>query len=106
MSTQDFFCNKQTEDNVFFDEGPQVSQKKVTYISGTFRNTSSIDTSQIDAYRQGVEITLFKHFDAGTVKIHAGEPGHVLRRNHFGMNKNLDKNLHLKKLIILIPEHF
>lgn len=47
-----------------------------------------IVTSEIDAYRQGVEITQFKHFDAGMVKIHAGEQGHILRRNRGGMDRN------------------
>ncbi len=37
-----------------------------------------IDTSAIDAWRQGVEITQFKHWDAGTVKIRSGEKGHRL----------------------------
>jgi hypothetical protein len=37
---------------------------------------SYIDTTAIDGWRQGVELTLWKHFDAGTVKIRSGEPGH------------------------------
>lgn len=49
---------------------------------------TTIDTREIDAYRQGVEITQFKHFDAGMVKIHAGEQGHVLRVNRGGMDRN------------------
>ena len=37
-----------------------------------------INTVAIDGYRQGVEITEFKHWDAGTVKIRSGEKGHVM----------------------------
>jgi hypothetical protein len=44
------------------------------------------DTREIDAYRQGVEITRLRHYDAGVVKIHAGEPLHILRKNRFGMD--------------------
>jgi hypothetical protein len=33
---------------------------------------------------QGVELTDIKHYDAGFVKIFAGEPGHVLTQKHFG----------------------
>lgn len=44
------------------------------------------DTRPIDPYRQGVEIIRQRHYDAGLVKIHAGEPKHVLRKNRFGMD--------------------
>ena len=47
-----------------------------------------IDTSAIDAWRQGVEIVTMNHFDAGIGKISAGEPGHVLRANSFGDKKD------------------
>lgn len=83
MASTDFFRSSYHEETSFFDEGPVVR-----YSVGVAQNTSSIDTSQIDAYRQGVEITQMKHFDAGIVKIHAGEPGHMLRRNRFGMDRN------------------
>jgi hypothetical protein len=43
-------------------------------------------TKSIDAFRQGVEIIRQRHYDAGIVKIHAGEPGHRLRKNRFGMD--------------------
>ncbi len=59
-------------------------------------NSSVILTSEIDAYRQGVEITQFKHFDAGMVKIHAGEQGHVLKKNRGGM----DRNYHTTNLFV------
>lgn len=82
MATLDFFRNTHYE-NEFFDEGPKVVIKVTTAV-----NSSSIDTSGFDSHRQGVELSTIKHFDAGTVKIHAGEPGHVMRRNRYGMDKN------------------
>ena len=36
------------------------------------------DTSAVDGYRQGIEITLQQYHDAGTIKISAGESGHQL----------------------------
>jgi len=62
--------------NQQFNESP-VSIKKTSNVF-----TSSINTNQIDQYRQGVEITTQKHFDLGTFKVHAGEVGHVLRREY------------------------
>lgn len=63
-----------------FYEGPPPPRTKAT--------KSGIDTRLIDAFRQGVEITQQKHFDAGFVKIHAGDPGHVKRQTEFGMRHN------------------
>lgn len=83
MSNQDFFQSIRVIESDFFDEGPVITPAIAAGI-----NTGSIETSRIDGYRQGVEITLMKHFDAGLGKIHAGEPGHVLRKNRFGMDKN------------------
>lgn len=89
MSTPAFFRNTYRDEPTFFDEGPApLDRKPVVASDGRFVNTSSIATAQIDAYRQGVELTQIKHFDAGLVKIHAGEPGHMLRRNRFGMDRN------------------
>lgn len=45
------------------------------------------DTSAIDAYTQGVEITSQKRYDAGIAKIWSGEVGHELHTNRFGMDK-------------------
>jgi hypothetical protein len=83
MSTLDFYRNQHHLDPSFFDEGPKVVVKPIQAV-----NTSSIDTSLIDGYRQGVELTQQKYFDAGAVKISAGEPGHVLHRNRYGMDRN------------------
>ncbi|NBO99917.1 MAG: hypothetical protein EBU90_07280 [Proteobacteria bacterium] len=61
--------------------------------------TGSIDTTLIDGYRQGVEITQEKHFYAGnSTKIHAGEPGHVLRKNFYGADRNFLKQNEFKDL--------
>jgi len=76
-----FFRSPGIQDPDFFDEGPKITIK----VSGS---KGGMDTSMIDAFRQGVELTQQKHFDAGMAKIHAGEPGHVLRKNNFGENKN------------------
>lgn len=59
-----------------FNESPEVIIKPVS--------SSSINTTETDPYRQGVELTQEKHYQAGPVKIHAGEPGHQLRPNTAG----------------------
>lgn len=48
-------------------------------------NSSSINTSGFDAYRQGVEITLEKH-SVGSFKITAGTPGHIIKPVCYGIN--------------------
>ena len=66
----------------WFDEGPVITKKFVGI------NSSSIKTSDIDAFRQGVEITQDKH-TLGTYKIYAGTPGHIIKPVSYGVN-NLD----------------
>lgn len=78
----------------YFDDnvGQDTDQKIKTSNAGSYVLTGSIDTTAIDAYRQGVELTRQKHFDAGSfAKIHAGEPGHVLRKNFYGADRNFLK---------------
>lgn len=107
MATQNFFRNVLHEDPNFFDEGPAVEVRNmVDFASGTFHNTSSISTIDIDGYRQGVELTQQKHFDAGLAKIHAGEPGHVLRRNRYGMDKNFRNDPWFEELDYFNPAKF
>ena len=77
----------------------------LSLISGSF-NVDGIDTSEIDGYRQGVELTQQKHFDAGLAKIHAGEPGHVLRRNRYGMDKNFRTEAAFEELDYFDPVNF
>jgi len=45
------------------------------------------DTSAIDAYTQGVEITSEKRYITGIAKIWSGEAGHQLQPNRFGMDR-------------------
>lgn len=79
-NVENFFWVNPSRESNWFNEAPQ------TVVEIGIENTSSIDTSDIDGYRQGVEITTIKHFDAGTIKIHAGEPGHVVRQTTIGLN--------------------
>jgi hypothetical protein len=55
-----------------FDEGPTVFKKPIVI------NSSSISTREVDQYRQGVELTLFKH-NNGLIKISAGTPSHIVQ---------------------------
>ena len=91
-------------ETTFFDEGPRIITKPV--VSVDFVNSSSINTLAIDGYRQGVELTQIKYFDAGLAKIHAGEPGHVLRRNRFGMDKNFRTDPRFEELDYFDPVKF
>lgn len=76
MSNNFFITNYEaSQQSIVFDETRQISNVQTIATSGT------IDTTQIDQYRQGVEITSLQHFDKGTVKIHAGEPGHILPKS-------------------------
>jgi len=79
----DFFSD--FTETVFFDEGPDVIVKMATAIV-----TSSINTTNVDPYRQGTEIRQLKHYDAGIAKIFSGEPGHRLSRLTFGDASNVD----------------
>lgn len=101
MASLDYFRNVHHEDPSFFDEGPPLPPVLITAV-----NTSSIETVTIDGYRQGVELTQQKHFDAGIAKIWAGEPGHVLRRNCFGMGKNFRNVSRFEELDYFSPETY
>jgi hypothetical protein len=101
MALTNFFRNSHEQLTDFFDEGPVVVQKAVTAV-----NSSSIETVQIDGFRQGVELTQIKHYDAGTYKIHAGEPGHVLHRNRYGMDKNFRPDPEFSELDYFDPVVF
>lgn len=74
------------EETTFFDECVRplnIRSLTTASISG------SIDTREIDPYTQGVELTSQRRYDAGVVKIWSGEPGHQLRKNRFGMDRNI-----------------
>ena len=80
-----FFRDPASSINDFFDEGPVV-------VRSPENSTGSIDTSAIDKFRQGVELTQLKHFDAGSMaKIHAGDPGHILRQTTYGDRNIFDR---------------
>lgn len=85
----------------YFDDGPGEDKDKKVKPSNTdqYVFTGSINTSLIDGFRQGVEITRIKHFFAGTSpRIHAGEPGHVLKKNFYGADKNFLKQNYYQEL--------
>lgn len=63
-----------------FDEGPLFIDRSIGI------NSSSISTADIDAFRQGVEITQEKH-TVGLYKISAGTPGHIIRPVSYGVNE-------------------
>jgi hypothetical protein len=80
-----------------FDEGlpAPIPLKAITLVlSSTIFNSSSIpqyglssssiDTSVIDGFTQGVELTQLKRHDAGIAKIWSGEPGHQMLLTWYG----------------------
>ena len=69
--------------SIAFDEGP------ISHIATVGINTSSINTLEIDPFRQGVEITQNK-YALGLFKISAGTPGHVIKPVCIGVNENID----------------
>ncbi len=54
------------------------------YKQVTLNMSNSIDTTPIDAYRQGIELTLDSYFCNGIVKIWNGEKDHQITQNIFG----------------------
>lgn len=70
--------------SVAFDEGPIVAINKVGI------NSSSIGTTDIDPFRQGVEITLEKYAANGSFKISAGTPGHIIKPVCYGANPDVN----------------
>lgn len=76
-----FIFGDKTSNKSWYYEGPEETPK---IANATI--TGSINTSDIDKFRQGVEITQQKHWCDGIGKIHAGETDHVLRKNAFGQD--------------------
>lgn len=72
-------------DSITFNDSPVHVSTVVT--SGT------MDTSNIDAYRQGTEIRTQRHYSKGTVKILSGDPGHVLSRCNYGAGANVEREV-------------
>jgi hypothetical protein len=95
------FSPVSVSDSVFFNEGPRAPDVHVTSsLSG------AMNTSDIDAYTQGVELTTEARYTAGIAKIWSGEPGHVLRRNRFGMDRNTFPNRAFADLDLFSPTTF
>ena len=69
--------------SIAFDEGPLLN------VAAVGINSSSINTSEIDAFRQGVEITQNKHAYSGLFKISAGTPGHIIKPVCIGANDDI-----------------
>jgi len=83
-----FFRNTVVDEPAFFDEGPVIQNNSPTGLL-----TSSISTVDVDAYRQGIELTTQKHCTAGFVKIYSGEPGHSLLKSNFGWDDDFSNDV-------------
>lgn len=59
----------------------------------TVRVSGSIDTSAVDAYLQGIELTQDKQFFAGVAKIWSGYPNHELPQTEFGESQIFEEDL-------------
>jgi len=82
---QPTFAPLPVHDTRFFDEGPRSPNNRPSNASS---NAGALNTSTIDAYTQGVEITRQQQYDAGIAKIWSGDPTHVLKPCVFGQDKN------------------
>jgi hypothetical protein len=82
---QPLFSPQPLHDTLYFDEGPRLANHK-TYVTSSA--SGSMDTSAVDAFVQGVEITRQAQYDAGLAKIWSGDAGHVLKPCVFGQDKN------------------
>lgn len=81
------FFDINTGSTFAFDESPKIK------VQPTGLHTGSLNTSLIDAFRQGVEITLPQHFEAGCVKLTSGERGHVIARIAIGVDDGTRNNV-------------
>ena len=62
-----------------FSEGKnQIDRVSTTFVS------NSMDTTQVDAYRQGVELTLDRYFQQGIAKIWSGNENHAIEMRILG----------------------
>lgn len=83
-----------------FNEGPENKANIVSV------NTSSINTTEVDPFRQGVEMSLDKH-NVGMYKISAGTPGHIVNPNSFGIvNMDIVEANFNKDLDYFDPVHY
>jgi hypothetical protein len=92
---RNYYSSTQQYENInlrtFVEAPPNL--KKIVPI-----NSSSINTKEVDFYRQGVEITQDTHV-LGSFKISAGTAGHIVQPNSFGIvntdviSENYNKDL-------------
>lgn len=93
----------------YFDDSPGIDrdEKIKAGNQANYFITGSIDTREIDQFRQGVEITRPQHyFERPNIKIHAGEPGHVIRKNLFGVDRNYLKQNYYSDLDYFDPVQY
>ena len=64
-----------------FNEAPEKPRSFRTVQTNA---SGDMNTSEIDSYRQGVELTQDKHFEMGIVKLHAGYDNHEVPQTVFG----------------------
>lgn len=83
------FTNTPPPSTSYFYEGPAPRDRLGPSNADIYVNTGSIDTTAIDAWTQGVEISTQRRYDAGTAKIWSGEPGHAMLKSWFGMDRNV-----------------
>lgn len=105
-----FYSFLPKNENHHFDDGPGIDRDEKIKPSNqsSYLITGSINTKEIDQFRQGVEITKSQHFLSGMslVKIHAGEPGHVLKKNLFGTDRNYLKQNYYSELEYFDPVRY
>jgi len=70
--------------NVYFGATPGASPYQSVSTFGIPTGSISQNTTAIDAYTQGVELTQLKRHDAGFAKIWSGEPGHEMLQTWYG----------------------
>lgn len=93
-NTAFFYGYLPEKDGEFYDDsvGFDLDEKVKSSTQNNYQSSSPYDTSQIDKFRQGVELTRAKYYvtalEQGTIKIHSGEPGSKLGRYDFGYQKN------------------
>lgn len=82
------------DDTAYFYEGPSHAPTRPTDESAS----GSMNTLAIDGWRQGVELTRQKYYDAGTAKVWSGEPGHALYNSEYGANDVIRKTVPFKDI--------
>lgn len=89
VATGLFSQRRVVKDDSVYNSSVYATGSTVTDPSGTDRKILALNidyfaSSSVDSYRNGVEITEEKHWNAGAVKITAGTPGHLYRSDRYG----------------------